>query len=76
MPTKKDAAADAAAKPDIVPSGTVSVRVLKRGHERISKGDSVPGTFRDDTWKHGDEFETTHAIATALEQRDFVEIKS
>lgn len=74
MPTKKDVAADAAEKP--VPTGTVSVRVLKRGHERISKGDSVLGTFRDDTYKHGDEFETTHAIATALEQRDFVEIKS
>ncbi|MBI3678100.1 MAG: hypothetical protein HY243_15940 [Proteobacteria bacterium] len=78
MPSKKDAPDGAQVTPlkdGSANGGTVSVRVLKRGHERISKGGIVPGTFRDEFYRQGDEFEIPHAIASALEERDFVEIK-
>ena len=54
---------------------TVAVRVLKRGHERISKGAIEPGTFRDEFYKQGDELELPQTIARELEERDFVEVK-
>lgn len=55
------------------PMGKVRVRVLKAGHDRISKGVHIPG-MGDLKYAHGDEVTLPRGSAQALEDRGFVEI--
>lgn len=53
--------------------GRVKVRVLKKGHNKISKGVHVPG-MGDLKYDHGAELTMARAAATQLEERGFVEV--
>lgn len=53
----------------------VTVRVLKKGHEKISMGVHVPG-IGEAHYDHGETFTVALPIAEELEERGYVEIVS
>lgn len=61
-------------QPAVPVSDRVTVRVLKKGHGKISTGEHVPseGELHHD---FADQFETSRAIAEHLEERGYAEIQ-
>lgn len=71
----KKRAARQAAKTEVaqVAPAKVTVRVLKKGHEKISMGVHVGG-IGEAHYEHGETFEVDVPIAEELEERGFVEV--
>lgn len=72
---RKRAARQAAAKmADPTPPDLVECRVLKAGDGKVSMGEHIGG-IGDAFYEKGEKFMTERVIATALEDRGFVEIE-
>lgn len=71
----KKRAARQAAKVEVAQEApeNVTVRVLKKGHEKISMGIHVAGVG-EAHYDHGETFEVALPIAEALEERGYVEV--